>query len=47
MVDIWNWVACGEQRQEEEDGGSFRVVQWNTLADGNLPGESIRAGAES
>ena len=21
MVDIWNWVACGEQRQEEEDGG--------------------------
>ena len=33
-----------EQRQEE-DGGSFRVVQWNTLADGNLPvSESIRAG---
>ena len=31
-----DWVACGEQRQEEEAEGSFRVVQWNTLADGNL-----------
>lgn len=30
-----DWVVCGEQRQEEGEG-SFRVVQWNTLADGNL-----------
>lgn len=34
------WVDCGElQQQEEGDEGekeerSFRVIQWNTLADG-------------
>ena len=31
------WVDCGElQQQDEGDEGerSFRVVQWNTLADG-------------
>ena len=35
------WVDCGEQQQQQEEGDeeekeerSFRVIQWNTLADG-------------
>ena len=33
------WVDCGEQQQQEGDEEEkeeriFRVIQWNTLADG-------------
>ena len=31
------WVDCGELQQQDEgekEERSFRVVQWNTLADG-------------